>query len=155
MELDIAGQAVIKNISVRAEHHGEERELGVDIKLVLRTDLDALVNFSPALKALLYENADDAERRRLRMPELKPLGFTLEFPNHSLCIADQTWDGTTISKFEIAPEVDGAVAVTMTASMSQVDPAILPAIAMLWLDETVNIDIQPSQGDLFNGKEAA
>jgi hypothetical protein len=148
MDLELAGRAIIKNLNVRAEHHGEERELGVDLRLQLTTDLDALANFSPALKALLYEHADDPDKRMLRMPQLKPLGLTLEYENHQLCIADQTYDGVKLHKFELAPELDGKVLVAMTASMSKVNAAILPHLAVLYVEEAVNIDIEPAQTSL-------
>lgn len=148
MDLELAGRAIIKNLNVRAEHHGPERELGVDLKLELTTDLDALANFGATLKSLLYENADDADKRVLRMPQLKPLGLTLEFENHQLCIADQTWDAVKLHKFEITPQLDGSVVIAMTASMSKVDAAILPHLAVLYVEEMVNIDIEPAQTSL-------
>lgn len=148
MDLEIAGRAVIKNLNIRAEHHGEERELGVDLKLALTTDLDALANFSPALKALLYADADDPEKRTLRMPQLRPLGLTLEFEGHALCIADQTYDGVTLHRFEIAPELDGKVTVSFNASMSKVSADILPHLAVLYIGEFVNVDITPAQASL-------
>ncbi len=156
MQLDIAGQAIIKNIHMRAEHHDKERVLGVDIRLVLTTDCDALANFSPTLKAFLYEGPDDLDRRALRMPQLKPLGFMIECENHCLHIADQSYDGAMLHKFEIVAEPDGRVQVAFTASLSAVNAGILPHLAVLWMDETVNIDIEPLQGSLkLVGGEAA
>ena len=150
MELDIAGQAIIKSINMRAEHEGEDRELGVDIKLELKTDLEALANFGPALKSLLYSEADDPDKRKLRMPLLKPLGINDEAEHHTLHIADQSYDDVTLSKFDIAAEDDGRVTVTMTASLSAVDADLLPMLARLYLERTVNVDIEPQQGDLFS-----
>lgn len=150
MQLAIAGQAIIKHITIRAEYHGEERELAVDVKLILTADLNALANFAPPLKSLLYENADDAERRLLRLPQLKPLGLTLEFENHSLRIGEQIWDGVRLHKLELAPEADGRVLVTMIATLSQIDPAMLPALAALWLAETQDVEIEPLQAELFS-----
>lgn len=154
MELELAGQAILKNLNVRAEHHGEERVLGVDLRIVLSTDLDALANFSPALKALLYADADDANKRTLRIPSLKPLGISTEFENHCVHIADQSYDGASLSRFEITPELDGKVLVAFTASLSDISPDVLPDLAALYLDEKVNVDIEPLQGKLDLGAAA-
>ena len=148
MELEIAGQAIIKNINVRANYHNTERELGVDLRLVMHTDADVLANFSPTLRAMLFDDAN-----KLRMPELKPLGLTIEYEDHTLHIADLSYDAVKLSKFEITPEPEGRVQVAFTASMINIDAANLGPLALLFLDEVVNVDIEAAQGDLF--KEVA
>ena len=155
MELELAGQAILKNLNVRAEHHGDERVLGVDLRIVLSTNLDALANFSPSLKSLLYADADDEQKRTLRIPIMKPIGLTVEVENHCVHIADQSYDGASLSRFEITPELDGKVVVAFTASLSDVSPDVLPSLAALYLDEKVNVDVEPLQGNLDLGGEAA
>jgi hypothetical protein len=146
MELDIAGQAIIKNVNMRAEHHGEDRELGVDLKLELRTNADVLANLSTELKDMLW--LEDDTTRRLRVPELKPLKLDVCFENHTLHLADLSYDGVTVHKFEVDPEPDGAVNLTMTVSMSKVQETVLPPLAAALLDHVVNIDIEPMQAGL-------
>jgi hypothetical protein len=148
MELMLAGQAVIKNLNVRAEQHDEDRVLAVDLKLSLTTDCNALAVFSPTLRSLLYTEADAPEFRTLRVPDLKPLQLTTEAEYHVLNIGALTVDNVTCTKFEIAPENYGRVVITFTVSISDFDPDGLPDVARLFLDQTVSIDIEPMQASL-------
>lgn len=150
MDLEIKGQALLKNVNIRREFHGEEVELGVDLRLVLKGDADDLVHFGAALKSLLY--ADGGE---LRLPYLKPLHLSCEFKDHTLHIADMSFDGAVFGKFVITPEIEGKVELAFNVAMSQAPLECLVGLAALLLEERCNIDIEPMQGALELEGEAA
>lgn len=149
MDLDIAGQALLKNLNLRREHHGEDVALGLDLRLKLGVDADALVHFGSALKSLLYEGMN------LRMPYIKPLQLTCEFKDHVLHIADLSFDGVCFSKFCITAEPEGKVELEFNASISAASTEYLPQLAALLIEEVCNIDIEPAQGSLDLGGKAA
>ena len=149
MELELAGKAILKNLNVRRENHGEETKLGVDLKLVLSTDLNALACFSPTLRAFLYKEKRE-EKPLLKEPHLCPLRFDHKAENHMLTIGQQhTHNNVTINDFEIVPEELGAIEITMKVSMSDVPPDILPELADFLLAQVIEIDIEPMQESLL------
>ena len=149
MELELAGRARLTHLNLRKEFHGEDVALGVDLRLIYAGGMEDLVHFGAALKALLYEGQSP------RLPYLKPLQLTCAYEEHVLHISDMTFDGTTLSKFQITTSAEGHVEIAFNASISAVDMASLPALGALLLIEEVNIDIEPVQGELFKEPSAA
>jgi hypothetical protein len=143
MDLNLAGQALLKNLNLRREVHGEDVELGVDLRLHLRGTTEDLVHFGAPLKNLLY-----ADGMELRMPYLKPLHLASEFKDHTLHIADMTFDVVTFSKFVIEAQPEGHVELAFNASLSMAPPECLPRLAELLIAEACNIDIEPVQSSL-------
>lgn len=157
MDLDLAGKATVKHIQMRKEFAGEDKQLGVDIKLKLVTDLEVLALFSPTLRSFLYdESGRDAAQKTapiLLQNNLEPLKFSMRAENHSIAIGEHTFEPVVVDSFEIEPEQHGAVIVHMKVSIKNADPDILPDLAAIMLDEVANIDIEPMQGSLL--KDAA
>jgi hypothetical protein len=148
VELSLKGRARLTHLNLRTEYHGEEKALGVDLRLVLATDADDLVHFGAALKSLLYDNGN------LRLPYLKPLQLTCEFEDHVLHIADLSFDGVTFRRFAITAEAEARIEVAFNASISDLELDALPRLGEMLLEELVSVDIEAAQGELF-GAEAA
>jgi len=66
----------LANVNIRAELHGEETKIAVDLKIDIKVSNDVLSFFDPDLKAALYEKANDAKQGELidepgHLPALK------------------------------------------------------------------------------------
>jgi len=148
--MELKGRAILKNLNLRVEHHGEDLALGVDFRFNLKTSADDLVQLDPALRGALY-----LEDGRLRIPTLEPIKLTNEFDNHALHLGAETYEPTKLSKFEVQPEQSGQVQLTFNAAVSNFDHERLPeAVAnMLEPGRLVNINIAALQGELFDGTE--
>lgn len=145
---EISGKATINAINVRSEFHGDDRALGVDVKVTVMTDLNVLAMFSPTLRAFLYEEPE-GKQPILRESHLQPLRYDLKAENHTVHLSDETYDGCTVDKFELLPEQYGAIALSFKVSVSGFDPEHLPKLAGMLLDQVAQIEIDPVQGDLL------
>lgn len=150
MQLELEGEALVKNLNVRREYHGEDRELGADLKLQFKLDLDVLAQLAPTLKTLLYANADDPLQRSLRIPDLKPLQFDITYEEHMLHLAERSFSGVTVSKLSVDAQADGGVELTLTASFSRIKSDWIAELALAFVDEVASVRIEPAQGALFS-----
>lgn len=143
--MHLAGQAILKNVNLRVEHHGEETALGVDIRLQLKTHADNLSGLDASLKSFLY-----TVENKLRIPELEPVKLSSTFENYALHLAAETYEPVTFSKFEIDAEADGVVQISFNAAVSNFESERLPMLADCLLEQgrVVNIDMEPLQADL-------
>lgn len=143
--MHLAGQAILRNINLRVEHHGEDTALGVDVRLQLKAPAEALDEVDSGLKGFLY-TVDN----KLRMPILEPIKLKSEYENHALHLSDQTYEPVKFSKFEIEAEQDGIVQIAFNANISGFEPTDLPRLAQAMLEpgRVVNIDIEALQGEL-------
>lgn len=141
--MKIAGQALFKNLNVRRELHGEDKALGIDLRFELHADAHALSEFGPELRTLLY-----AEGSQLRMPYLKPLQLITEYHDHTLHVADISFDGVTICKFVITAEPQGIISIAFNVAMSDADADCLAPLSALFIDQMCNVDIEPMQRTL-------
>ena len=58
----LANQAAkLVNVNPRAELHGADKKLAVDLKFEIKVSNDVLSEFDPSLKGSLYKKADDGE----------------------------------------------------------------------------------------------
>jgi len=74
-------KAKLSNVNLRAELHGEETKIAVDLKIEAKMSNDVLSEFDPDLKSSLYKKANDPDQPMLidepgHLPNLK-------FPNMS------------------------------------------------------------------------
>jgi hypothetical protein len=141
----LAGQAVLKNLNIRVEHHGEDVALGLDLRLQLRTHSEKLAQLEPSLESFLYTNEGV-----LRMPTLEPLKLSSEYEEQAMHLADGTYEPVTLSRFEVTAEPMGIVLICFNASLSSVSPEDITALAgaLLAPGRVVNIDTEPLQAEL-------
>lgn len=76
-------RAKLDNLNIRAELHGEETKIAVDLKISLKVSNDVLSEFDPDLKSSLYEKAGEAAQGQLidepghlptlKFPQMKPI----------------------------------------------------------------------------------
>lgn len=76
-------RAKLANVNIRAELHGEDTKVAVDLKIDIKVSNDVLSEFHPDLKASLYKKDSDAAQGKLidepghlpalRYPEMSPI----------------------------------------------------------------------------------
>ena len=92
-------RAKLDNVNVRAEKHGDENVVAVDLKITVEVGNEILDSFDPGLRPALYrkpnkndaaelfdKTKDEAPMRVLRFPKLAPLRWDAEFPSCALKI---------------------------------------------------------------------
>ena len=74
----LANQAAkLTNVNPRAELHGQDKKLAVDLKFEAKMSNDVLSEFDPSLKGSLYKKADDGQADLIDDPGHLP---ALKFP---------------------------------------------------------------------------
>lgn len=157
MELHIETEdARLVNINGRIEHHGDDEELGSDIKF--ETEVNAAI-----LNQLFAHDADNDEQEHLfddkvpdyasvlfdrngrpRLHRLDAIKCTTEFENHTLAINNKLQlHRVKVNKFSVKPLGGGRVNLTFRVQVSPDTQQI--AQLFDWLQDTVTIDIQPGQ----------
>ena len=147
MKFTIHGEQVrLHHLNVRTETHGDEERTAVDLKLYYETGNEALLQFHPRLRALLYENppanqptvegVEPAPVVRV-FPDLHPLHWSADFAcslailhglgdGRDIVLADCTADG-----FVIEPLEGGTVKLAFRIRSICMDEQILGRLPLL------------------------
>ena len=64
--------AKLTNVNPRAELHGQDKKLAVDLKFEIKVSNDVLSEFDASLKGSLYKKADDGQGDLIADPKRKP-----------------------------------------------------------------------------------
>lgn len=70
-------KAKLTNVNPRAELHGQDKKLAVDLKIEIKVSNDVLSEFDPSLKSRLYKKADEGRAELISEPGHLP---ALKFP---------------------------------------------------------------------------
>ena len=141
------GRAEIKHFNARKEGPEEDKILALDIKLLTKTDSDALRFFDEELVHFLYLPDSGAVRNLM----LEPIKFKHEVQNCELLIAGCQFHGVRVSKFQI--EAADGWQLYMTWQCSFLPSRDECAILAEYLQEEVEVCIT-AQPDLFDDGEA-
>lgn len=82
--------AKLTNVNPRAELHGQDKKLAVDLKFEIKVSNDVLSEFDPSLKGSLYKKADDGQGDLIADPGYLP---TLKFPLMGAVNWGKSFDG--------------------------------------------------------------
>lgn len=155
--------AVLSNINVRIERHGDERALAVDATFVTSTSNAVLDHFDKELRKALFRKPKAGEQQSLptigehlteiKIPSLEPLKVSHEFKGFELQI-DGELDSTQpiflvdvkLKKFVIAAKEGGSVELTFKAS-ANVDPEEVAELTEALIRESVVLSLQPGKAN--------
>lgn len=82
--------AKLTNVNPRAELHGQDKKLAVDLKFEIKVSNDVLSEFDASLKGSLYKKADDGQGDLIADPGYLP---TLKFPLMGAVKWGKSFDG--------------------------------------------------------------
>lgn len=118
-------QGKLANVNPRAELHGKDTVLAVDIKVEHKASNDILASFHPALKDFLYEKGDEPQgellddanhKTKRRFPLVPSLKYELKLAGYEVRIDFGIDDksaiemaGCEIDNFKIEPHEGGTV----------------------------------------------
>ncbi len=152
-------EAKISNVNLRAEKHGGERKLGVDISIKLQASNEVLDGLEKGLRQSLFRKAAKGEQLdafvekdgliAVKHPCLGSLPINGEYAGYEIDI-DGMLEGTTtlplidvkLKGFVIEALEGGSVAVTFKAQV-QVDSDELAELADALIRETVLLSLRP------------
>ncbi|MDR6094935.1 hypothetical protein QE373_002232 [Stenotrophomonas sp. SORGH_AS321] len=153
--------AVITNVNVRIEKHGDERALAVDINVVTSTSNTALDHFDKELRKSLFRKPVRGEQQSLptigdhlteiKIPSLEPLKVGHQFKGFELQI-DGELENTqpiflvdvALKKFVITPKEGGSVELKFKAS-ANVDPDEVAELTEALIRENVVLSLTPGK----------
>lgn len=121
-------KAKLANINIRAELHGEETKIAVDIKFEIKVSNDVLSEFDPDSKSSLYEKAGEAAQGvlidepghlpALKFPQMAPIKWGWEGAGYDTIVNygvsgkdDVTMIQTQIDQFRFDLQDGGTVAI--------------------------------------------
>lgn len=123
--------ATIASVNVRTEKHGEDPVPACDVGITFECGAKVLDSLGKGLRELLYANEDGKQTRvpgtgdaedgpKRRFPNLRPLGFDIEWPGYKAGIvwgdlaSSITLDlsDVTVKKIKAAPKDGGTVEVS-------------------------------------------
>lgn len=133
------GKACIERINARKEtdEEGGDRELTVDLKLIIMTGANIVKCFEPALKDFLFVGGGI-----VRNHNLKPIAFSHKLKDYYLSILGSTHFGATVSKISIEPHDVHMVFLSINVNFNPSGDEI--ARIAEYLNEDVDIMLQPS-----------
>lgn len=118
----------LTNVNPRAELHGKDTVLAVDIKVEHKLSNDILSEFHPTLKAFLYEKGDDAQGELLqdgnhltkrKFPLIPSIKYGLKLSGYEVVVDFGIDDksaiemaGCEIDNFKFEPHEGGTVALS-------------------------------------------
>lgn len=124
--------ATISSVNVRAEKHGEDPVPACDVGITFECGAKVLDSLGKGLREVLYANEDGRQARvpgsgdaedgpKRRFPNLRPLGFDMEWPGYKVGIvwgdlaSSITLDlsDVTVKKIKAEPKDGGTVAVSL------------------------------------------
>lgn len=156
--------AVLSNVNVRIERHGDERALAVDVTFVTSTSNTVLDHFDKELRKSLFRKAKSGEQQQLptiggdhlteiKIPSLEPLKVGHEFKGFELQIDDEleatppiVLVDVKLKKFVIAPKEGGSVELTFKAS-ANVEPEEVAELTEALIRESVVLTLQPGRAN--------
>lgn len=172
LELDHT-TALLANLNVRTELHGEDREPAADLKLELRASNDILAHFHPSLKSMLYVRGEGGDLADQGMPpdallvrrfadKLGPLKWAMEIVGCTLTVhhgisekSHVVLPGATADSFVIEAQEGGQVDITFRV---RAHPDA-KQVAVLYESQQRNVEISlepPSEDQAeFEEEEAA
>jgi hypothetical protein len=160
-------EAKISNVNLRAEKHGGERKLGVDISIKMHAGNEILDGMQKGLKESLYRKAAKGEQLdafaakdglvAVRHPCLGALPINVEYSDYELDI-DGMLEGTEtivlidvkLKSFSIEAKEGGSVEIFFKVQ-ARVDQEELGELADAYIRETVRITLKPPQAQSDDG----
>lgn len=152
-------EAKISNVNLRAEKHGAERKLGVDISIKLVAGNETLDGIEKGLRETLFRKAGSEEQMDLvagaealvavRHPCIGAIPITGDFPGYALTMEGML-EGTDpivlvdvkLKKFVVEALEGGSASISLQAQ-AQVDSEELAEIADALIRETVLLTLTP------------
>lgn len=118
-------RAKLSNVNIRAEIHGEETKIAVDLKIDVKMSNDVLSEFSPELKSSFYKKKDHGQAdlidepgrlTALKFPQMSPIKWDWQGVGYKTVINygvsgkdDIGLDMTDIDQFRFDPMDGGTV----------------------------------------------
>lgn len=151
---------VLANLNVRAENHGEDKVLAVDMKFSAKLGNDVLSEFDPTLKSALFKkpdqgqeelDLDDATRlSALRFPHMASIGWGLDLKGYAFKLhygaggrSDVKLIDCKVNSFRFAPQEGGSVEVSFRVQANPL-PAEMPKI-LEYIQKEAEIDLLPPE----------
>lgn len=115
------------HVNARAEKHGDDNVLSLDLKMEFKGENKFLDDFAPGLREALYWKKEDGQvgelfggfRPNLRFPDVAPIKWTHEYAGYSLEIESGIdddshilLDGCEVNNFSFQCEEGGTVVIT-------------------------------------------
>lgn len=153
-------KALLSSVNCRAENHGEDKVLGVDMKFLAKVSNDELIEFDPTLKSFLFKEADsgqeelaleDATRMSaLRFPNMGSIGWKLDLTGYAFKLhygvgakSDVKLIDCKVNSFRFTPQEGGSVEVSFRVQANPL-PAEMPRI-LEYIQKEAEIDLLPPE----------
>ncbi len=155
--------ARLMSVNPRAECHGEDKALGADIKLEIKTTNDVLAEIHPSLKSLLFMPPDESQGEllerdphhmpKLRFPDMKgpvkwdwdSVGYTLHVHYGVSGKSDIRQLDCKIGKLTFAPIEGGSVSLGLRLQFSPTPETMGRLCELIGQDITLSLE-PPSDG---------
>ena len=153
--------SVLNNVNVRAENHGEDKVLGIDLKLSLTLSNDVLGEFDPDLKTALFkvpetgqEELDLEEATRLsalKFPSMGSIGWGSDLKGYKFKLhygiggeqSDVILQDCKVNSFRFTPKEGGSVEISVRV---QANPQLSDMPKVLeYLGREATIDLLPPE----------
>lgn len=157
--------AKLENANPRAEVHGEDHKLAVDLKISVTLANDCLSEFDPALKGALYWKGDGSQGEllddpghlpALRFPEMGPLKWSKDLAGYNLTAhigvsgsSNIFLGDCAIDKFVFEPLEGGSVSVSFRIQ-SYPDPVTLGRLCEL-IQQDIELTLTPPEAAVAVG----
>lgn len=123
-----AAKAKLENVNPRAELHGDDHALAVDLKISVSLGNDVLSEFDPGLKTALYWKGESGQGElieepghlpALRFPEMGPVRWSKELAGYTMTVhvgvsgdSNIILGDCSVDKFIFEPQEGGSVVVS-------------------------------------------
>lgn len=145
-----SGFVEVLHVNARKEGEEDNKELAVDLKLTTQCDRSILNYFDPAVED------DDGPRLAdalflaggaVRNVFLGPLQFSNVLEHYTLSVFGETIIGCRVKKFSLEPKDTNQIVMTFQVSFAPTGDLV--AKIAEFLQEAIEIKLEPEDGDLF------
>lgn len=158
--------ARLMSVNPRAECHGEDKALGADIRLEIKTTNDVLSEIHPSLKHSFFDKADDPQGElierepghmpKLRFPDMKgpikwdwdSVGYTFHVHYGMSGKSDIRQNDCKIGKLAFSPIEGGSISLGLRLQFSPTPETMGRLCELIGQDITISLE-PPSDGEEF------
>jgi len=163
-------KVLLASVNCRAENHGEDKVLAIDMKFAAKLSNEVLIEFDPSLKSFLFKEADagqaelsleDATRlSALRFPNMGSVGWKADLEGYAFKLhygaggkSDVKLIDCKVNNFRLTPQEGGSVEVSFRVQANPL-PTEMPRI-LEYLQREAEIDLLPPEMQQEELQEAA
>lgn len=152
----------LENANPRAELHGDEHKLAVDLKLSTDVSNGMLAVFDPALKSALYWKGDGSQGEllddpghlpALRFPEMGPIRWSKDLAGYTLTVhvgvsgsSNIVLADCAVDKFVFEPKEGGSVGISFRIQ-AHPDPVTLGRLCEL-IQQDIELTLTPPEANV-------